>query len=237
MKRRNAAFLIAAALMLQPATIYAAPSTSARPTATQSDNRDRNISKDYHMTDFKGSGASGGSTAGGTTPGISVVSPGGTGVAGGTGTAGGQAGTGAGADTGAGTDTGVSLTLGVGPDPIATGLAADVVEDINTINSGTQPLYRTIGTADLVGYSALTPVTTVVATEAAVKDPQTGKVALTVYVPNLLEGLNEVQILYYNKATHQWERVTPAAIDYATKQITLNVDDGTPFTVIYKSKN
>lgn len=220
MRRKSAALLVAAAVALQPLTSYAAASPSAGPTVTtSSDNRDRDISKDYQMTDFK-SKTDNGSSAGDSTPGVSVVSGGAVGTEG--------------KDTAQAAP--VSLIFGAGNDPVSSGLANDVVEKINTINSGTEPLYRTIGTSDLVGYSALIPVSTVAVIDVAAKDPQTGKVSMTIYVPNLLEGLNDVQILYYNATTHQWEKAAPAAIDFAAKQITLSIDDRTPFTVIYKSK-
>ena len=38
------------------------------------------------------------------------------------------------------------------------GFAWDVIEEINTINAGVEPLYRTIGTNNMVGYVPLAPV-------------------------------------------------------------------------------
>lgn len=240
MRKRNMAWLVVAAILLQPLTIYAAPSPSAGATSTQSDNRDKNISKDYDLNSIKGAGGgglSGGSAAGaGTTPAISVVP--GSGMAGDASgvTTGGNTGDTANGGAGGSLAAAVTLTLGAGADPIASGLSASVVEKINTINNGVEPIYRTIGTPELVGYSALTPVTTVNAAPSA-KDPQTGIVAMSVYIPNLIEGLNDVKILYFNRATGLWETMTPVAVDFATKQVTLNIADQTPFTLIYKSKN
>ena len=105
------------------------------------------------------------------------------------------------------------------------GLAWDVIEKIETINAGVEPLYRTIGTTNMVGYVPLAPV------QAAVVS---GETTVTLYVPNLMEGLNDVQILIYNQKTHSWELSAPAAINYATKEVSVNLSGTTPFTIVYK---
>ena len=105
------------------------------------------------------------------------------------------------------------------------GFAWDVIEEINTINAGVEPLYRTIGTNNMVGYVPLAPV------HAAVVS---GSTTVTMYVPNLVEGLNDVQILYYNQATHTWELMAPSSINYATKEISVTLSGTTPFTIVYK---
>ncbi len=48
----------------------------------------------------------------------------------------------------------------------------------------------------MVGYVPLAPVQTALAGDG---------VSLNLYVPNLVEGLNDVQILYYNQTTKAWE--------------------------------
>lgn len=111
-----------------------------------------------------------------------------------------------------------------------------VVETINTINSGTTPLYRAIGTPETVGYNPLIPVQTLVVTDAATQTKLEEKVTVSLYVPNLVEGLNDVQLLYYNTVTKKWEFMAPAAIDYATKQVTVTLGSDTAFTVVYKNK-
>lgn len=105
------------------------------------------------------------------------------------------------------------------------GIAWDVIEKINTINAGVEPLYRTIGTNNMVGYVPLAPV------QAAVVS---GSTTLSLYVPNLVEGLNDVQILYYNQATRTWELMAPTSINYATKEISVTLSGTTPFTIVYK---
>ena len=105
------------------------------------------------------------------------------------------------------------------------GLAWDVIEKIETINAGVEPLYRTIGTTNMVGYVPLAPV------QAAVVS---GESTVTMYVPNLIEGLNDIQVLIYNQNTHTWELGAPAAINYATKEISVTLSGTTPFTIVYK---
>lgn len=114
------------------------------------------------------------------------------------------------------------------------GLTDATVETIKTINAGTTPLYRAIGTTTVVGYSALAPIQVMAAADLTTGQAVTQPVALSMYVPNLIQGLGDIQVLYYNKTTKAWELVAPSAIDYATKQITVNVADGTPFTIVYK---
>lgn len=105
------------------------------------------------------------------------------------------------------------------------GFSQAVIDSVNTINAGIEPLYRTIGTTNMVGYVALAPVQTAVVTSAT---------SVTLTVPNLIQGLNDIQILYFNSTTKAWELMAPTAIDYATKQVSVNLSGTTPFTIVYK---
>lgn len=99
------------------------------------------------------------------------------------------------------------------------------VEVIKTINAGTTPLYRAIGTPEMVGYAALAPVQV---------SQSEGTAVVAMYVPNLVQGLSNIQILYYSKADSKWVIVSPSAIDYAAKTVSVELENGTPFTVVYK---
>lgn len=105
-------------------------------------------------------------------------------------------------------------------------LPAYAAEDVFTINAGTKALFQVVGTADMVGYNPLIPVQTVIT-------DSTEPVNMSVYVPNLVEGLTNVKILFINPDTKKWE-TTIAAVDYATKTVSVALKSGTPFTVIYK---
>lgn len=185
MKKRYAGLLIAALLMAQPLTAYAAGSVSSRP-----------------------SGGSGGGGGGGSNRSASMRS--------------GQLNQGDAPVVNNGsnvpfiTDTNALLEAG---------FSWDLIEKINTINAGTEALYRTIGTNNLVGYVPLAPVQTALLGDGA---------SLELYVPNLVEGLNDIQILFYNQSTKTWDLKAPDRIDYAAKEISVNLSGTTPFTIVYK---
>ena len=184
MKKRYVGLLIAAALMAQPLTAYAAGSPTARPSHDNSSSRSESLKT--------------GKLEQSAAP---VVNNGG-GAA--------------------------SSSVSFATDNNAlreAGLSWDLIDKINTINAGTEALYRTIGTTNMVGYAPLAPVQTALAGNG---------VSLNLYVPNLVEGLNDVQILYYNQATKAWELMAPTSINYATKEVTVNLSGTTPFTIVYK---
>ena len=113
--------------------------------------------------------------------------------------------------TAGGGSAGNSITVGntevrfASNEEVKESFSQTVVETINTINSGTTPLYRAIGTPETVGYNPLIPVQTLVVTDAATQTKLEEKVTVSLYVPNLVEGLNDVQLLYYNTVTKKWE--------------------------------
>ncbi|WP_294143734.1 hypothetical protein [uncultured Clostridium sp.] len=225
MKKRYIGIVLAAMMMAQPVMAQGAvnPSPNTKPVVTPSKDRDdsNSSSKPLDTTGSAGAGITGAATGSG-------------GLAGGTAT-GGTAGGGSGS-------AGNSITVGnmeirfASNDEMKESFSQNVVETINTINSGTTPLYRAIGTPETVGYNPLIPVQTLVMTDAATQTKVDEKVTVSLYVPNLVEGLNDVQLLYYNTVTKKWEFMAPAAIDYATKQVTVTLGSDTAFTVVYRNK-
>ncbi|MCB6607713.1 hypothetical protein V3C10_10325 [[Clostridium] symbiosum] len=184
MKKRYVGLLIAAALMVQPMTAFAAGSVSSRPSSGGSSTRSESL-KTGKLDQSAAPVVNNGGAAGNSS--VSFAT-----------------------DTNALRDAGLSW---------------DLIEKINTINAGTEALYRTIGTTNMVGYAALAPVQTALAGNG---------VSVNLYVPNLVEGLNDVQVLYYNQATKAWELMAPSSINYATKEISVNLSGTTPFTIVYK---
>lgn len=181
MKKRYVGLLIAAALMAQPLTAYAAGSVSSRPSHDNSSRRSESLKT--------------GKLEQSAAP---VVNNGGAAASG-------------------------SVTFATDNNALReAGLSWDLIDKINTINAGTEALYRTIGTNNMVGY---VPVQTALAGDG---------VSLNLYVPNLVEGLNDVQILYYNQTTKAWELMAPSSINYATKEVSVNLSGTTPFTIVYK---
>ena len=235
MKKRYIGMVLAAMMMVQPVVAQAAvnPSPNAKPVVTPSKDRDDSnaSSKPLDTSGSTGTGITGAATgSGGLTGGIAGGITGGTGD-GATGGAGDSSGT-AGSSITVGTTT-IRLASN---EEVKESFSQAVVDTINTINSGTTPLYRAIGTPETVGYNPLIPVQTLVMTDTATQTKKDEKVTVSLYVPNLIEGLNNVQLLYYNSETQKWEFMAPTAIDYATKQVTVTVGSDTAFTVVYKNK-
>lgn len=228
MKKRYIGFILAAMMTAQPLAAQGAvnPSPNTNPVVTPSKDRDDSnaSSKPLDKTGSEGTGITGAATGSGVLVGGSTT--------GGTATGG----------TAGGGSAGNSITVGntevrfASNEEVKESFSQTVVETINTINSGTTPLYRAIGTPETVGYNPLIPVQTLVVTDAATQTKLEEKVTVSLYVPNLVEGLNDVQLLYYNTVTKKWEFMAPLAIDYATKQVTVTLGSDTAFTVVYKNK-
>lgn len=224
MKKKYFGVMLAAAMMAQPLMVLAAENPSANANVVVRPSRDNGSSngssKPLDTTSASGAGLTGGAT--GTAAAGIILSQ---------------------DATAGGTVNGGSSSISVGEITVrfATNeenkaiFTEKVVETINTINSGTTPLYRAIGTPEVVGYNPLIPIQTLVAEEAATKLKKTEPVTVTLYVPNLVENLNNVQILYYNDETKKWEFMAPSAVDFATKQISVQLKGDTPFTVVYKN--
>lgn len=241
MKKKYFGVMLAAAMMAQPLMVLAAENPSANANVVVRPSRDNgsgssSSSKPLDTTSSSGAGLTGGVTgtaAAGvilsqdTTTG-GVVS-GGT-VSGGNVSEGGAAGSGS-----TSISVGETIVRFATNEENKTTFSEKVVETINTINSGTTPLYRAIGTPEVVGYNPLIPVQTLVAEDAATQTKKTEPVTVTLYVPNLVENLNNVQILYYNGETKKWEFMAPTAVDFTTKQISVQLKGDTPFTVVYKN--
>ena len=87
---------------------------------------------------------------------------------------------------------------------------------------------------DLNGYSALTSVQAIVAKDVNTKQAKTGDVAVSLYVPNLVQGLNNVQVLFYDNATGLWRLINPSNVDAANKKITVNISGSGSFSIVYR---
>ena len=113
------------------------------------------------------------------------------------------------------------------------GLPENVVNAINGINSG-QPLNQVISDVDLTGYNALVGTHAIVTKDAVTNTEKTGPVEVPLYVPNLVDGLGEVQVLFYNNLTGTWTVIQPSRVDAASKTIWFNIPNSGTFSVIYK---
>lgn len=134
---------------------------------------------------------------------------------------------------GAGSNTeSVAAVFAVGHAETA-GLPEAVVSSITSINSGAD-LATAVGNPDLAGYAALTKTSAVVLQDTATQGVANKEATVTLYIPNLVEGLQNVKILYYENATGLWKVVDPAAIDFSKKTITFNMFGSGTVTVIHK---
>lgn len=113
------------------------------------------------------------------------------------------------------------------------GLPQNVVASINSINSGADLSQAGTG-LDLNGYYALVGTTAVMTYDAVTNTEKTGSINVPLYVPNLIDGLGTVQVLYYNNMTGQWQLLTPYEINAADKMVCVTIPGSGTFSVVYK---
>ena len=205
MKKKWLGILLTAALVAaQPASAFAAPSPNTNVSVDDGDSDGY-----YEESSTKTTGTSSTGTTSANAVSVEGASASGTAVIG---------------DTQVGFATGEAATAG---------LPAQTVAAINAINAGTA-LTEAVKDVDLSGYSALTSVQAIVAKDVNTNQPKTGEVAVSLYVPNLIQGLNNVQVLFYDNATGLWKLINPANVDVANKKITVNISGSGSFSVVYK---
>ena len=209
MKKRWLGILLTAALVAaQPASAFAAPSPNTNVNFGDGGDGYYEDSSTSSKTTGTGAASSTGTTSANAVS-VEGASASGTAVIG---------------DTQVGFATGEAATAG---------LPAQTVAAINAINAGTT-LTEAVKDVDLSGYSALTSVQAIVAKDVNTNQPKTGEVAVSLYVPNLVQGLNNVQVLFYDNATGLWKLINPANVDVANKKITVNISGSGSFSVVYK---
>lgn len=125
--------------------------------------------------------------------------------------------------------------VGFAPSASATaGLPENVVSEINGINAG-RPLNEVIPDVDLTGYNALTGTHAIVTMDANTGAVKTGNVEVSLYVPNLVENLSNVQVLFYDNAVGQWKLIPAVKVDPVTKTVAVNVPGSGTLSVVYKN--
>lgn len=235
MKRKYAAVLVlAAALAVQPMSAFAAWSTSSSlsdgssgsSTGSSSGNKTNSTNKSNTTVNVSPTGVK---TTGATTsagPNGSTIS-----VAVDTVTTTGQQVT----TNSKGQAVVGDTAVGFAPSAAATaGLPETVVSEINGINSG-RPLNEVIPDVDLTGYNALTGTHAIVTMDANTGAVKTGNVEVSLYVPNLVGNLAEVQVLFYDNAKGQWQLIPAVKVDPVTKTVAVNVPGSGTLSVVYKN--
>lgn len=111
-------------------------------------------------------------------------------------------------------------------DNFGSSISANQIVQVNEGLAGLQSLPSDV---DLSGYNPLVRIQNM---ETVQTNGQ--PVEFSIYVPNLVENLNDVQVLILNSATGKWELVAPAGIDPVTKMVTVSLNFTGPMTVVYK---
>jgi len=120
-----------------------------------------------------------------------------------------------------------------GTDAAVAGLPEPVVNTINSINTG-KPLSEAVPGLDLTGYNALVGTHAIVTKDAATNTEKTGQVEVPLYVPNLLDGLGDVEVLFYNNMTGTWQLIKPTRVDAGAKMLWFSIPGSGTLSVAYK---
>ncbi len=102
---------------------------------------------------------------------------------------------------------------------------------IAQVNAGLSTIQSLPSDTDLAGYNPLVRIQNMETTPSTDGQP----IQFSIYVPNLVEGLNNIQILIQNPSTGKWELVAPTAVSTGTKTVTVSLNYAGPLTVVYKN--
>lgn len=131
-------------------------------------------------------------------------------------------------------DTAVSF---VDSTSTAATLPTTVAAEVANINAGkTLQESITTTTVDLTGYNALTRAHTIITKDAVTDQVKTGPVEVSVYVPNLVENLDNLSVLFYDDATGQWTLLPVVKVDAASKTVAVNIPGSGTMSVVYKAQ-
>lgn len=229
-KKCAAAIVLAAALAVQPMWAFASSSSSSSgsdgsgsiTSSTTNTSKNSNTTVTVSSTGVKTTGATTSASPTGSTIGVAVDTVTTTGQQVTTNSKG-QAVIG---DTAVGFASSAAATAG---------LPENVVSAINEINAG-KPLTEAVQTLDLTGYNALTGTHAIITMDANTGAVKTGAVEVSLYVPNLVENLANVQVLFYDNATGQWQLIPAIKVDPVTKTVAVNVPGSGTLSVVYKNQ-
>lgn len=101
---------------------------------------------------------------------------------------------------------------------------------IAQVNEGLSTIQSLPSDVDLTGYNPLVRIQ-----EMQTSIPAGSQAQVDIYVPNLVGGLNNIQILIQNPNTGKWELVAPASVNTDTKTVTVSLSYAGPMTVVYKN--
>lgn len=130
-------------------------------------------------------------------------------------------------------ESGTKLAFSLGGDSSKMGLPQEVVNQIAAINAG-EPPASAVGMDELKSFYALIATHTIIGKDAETGEEVTGSGKLTFYVPNLLEGLEDVSVLFYDKAAGQWEILPVQELDTEARTVSVILTGSGVLTVIYR---
>ena len=113
------------------------------------------------------------------------------------------------------------------------GLPTNVMQTVGSINRNKSVADVNTG-LDLTGYNALIGTHAVMTYKAGTTVEKTGNVTIDIYVPNLISGLGDVEVLFYNNMTGKWQLIKPSAVNTGNKTITVTIPNSGTISVIYK---
>lgn len=128
----------------------------------------------------------------------------------------------------------IRLTFSMGSNEYAEKtLPQEVLDAVEAINRG-ESLAEATGMTELEGYFALTTTHMIIAKDEETGEEATGSGRLTIYVPNLLDGLTDVSALFYDCAGGQWRVIPAERVDAANKRISVTLNGAGVMTTIYR---
>ena len=135
---------------------------------------------------------------------------------------------------------GSTITIGdskfnmiAGKEASLAGLPESAVASINAINAGTNLTEAGTG-LDLTGYQALAVTTTMMLFDTNTNSEKRTPSEIPLYVPNLVSGLGNVRVLFFNNFTSKWELLTPTEINVEKKELKVNLPCSGTFSIVYK---
>lgn len=126
-----------------------------------------------------------------------------------------------------------AVSFAEGTKAATAGLPDTVVAAINGINGG-KSLSEVVKDVDLAGFHALTGTHAILTKDASNGSVKTGEVEVSLYVPNLVEGLADLSVLFYDNAKGTWQLLPAVKIDPVTKSVAVNIPGSGTLSVVYK---
>lgn len=130
-------------------------------------------------------------------------------------------------------ETPVELSFAMAKD--YSGLSGEVLNQIEALNRG-EPPWEALGMESLEGYYALVGTSTVIGRDKESGAEMPGRGRLTIYVPNLLSGLVDVSVLFYDNSAGYWRILAVEKADVEAKTLSVILPGSGTLTVIYKKR-